>query len=546
MKRKTSFVVMISFICFFTFLSSAWSAILIDDTSTKSGVTPEIGDGNTMKFKNELRRRAYALFYLIEAIDGNGNILPYPGTSLIKKVRIPSTQKLEGLIGTILQVIQGNTALTPAYSNNVLLKLPDDCKDCQKAKYKVVVIGSGVGYGDYSISLNAEEEKLLKQLQRETFIFDIAIPVILIVLPDSVKEYFGKEITSIDEDLLFLRSFTPLLDTIMTKLMEGDTKSAAQDFFNSFVTNSDLQEKMAEYLIKSLKGEVKEQAEAAIKSALESLDITNIIMTVLDQIAIIRDITSEDTHMADLWYLQVMPKTLHIKPRSSTITYEDSVVLTVQVKDGGQPYKSNNLIFVWESEERLGYFSASDVPTGDSVISTKETLVEYAALSNALSGKDTVTVTAYENGEEVGSTSAKVYIRDDDEEIYTCGGCRAYTEKDGFGDPIVTMYYPVSSCERGSWPCLCYDYYINTCDVDMLHEDVTQWCNWSVERRCMSLGSHGYGLYFGYSYKDLSEIIDNMKEWCVDTHLTQTFEGNPGKHCPCEEWCYYYYHRECE
>ena len=74
MQRQISFVVLVLFIGISTidFAPAAWSAILIDDTTTKSGITPVIGDGNAMKFKNELRRRAYALFYLIEATDGDG------------------------------------------------------------------------------------------------------------------------------------------------------------------------------------------------------------------------------------------------------------------------------------------------------------------------------------------------------------------------------------------------------------------------------------------------------------------------------------------
>lgn len=543
MKIRTSFIVIISFICHFTFLSLAWPVILIDDATTQSGITPTIGDCNTMRFKNELRRRAYALFYLIEATDGNGSILHYSSESPVKKVRILSTQKLEGLIGTILQLIQGNTALTPVYSKNVLLEIPDDCEDCRKAKYTVVVIGPGTGYGDYSMSLNAEEEKLLKKIQRETFVFDIAIPVILMVLPDSVKEYLGEEITLLQEDLLFLSSFTPLIDTVMTKLMEGDITGATQDFFNSFVTNSDLQKKVAEYLVKRLEGEVKEQTKAAIVSALEALDVTNIIMTVLDQIAIIRDITSADTHMADLWDIQVMPKTLRIKPKSSIITYGESVTLTVEAKDGGQPYKNDNLTFLWESEERLGYFSASDVPISDSVITTKETSVEYAALSNALFGKDTVSVTAYESGEEIGSSTAEVYIKDNGEQVYVYGGCRAIIPSCVDGAIICSptqVYYPVSSCEQGSWPCLCYGYFIYGDDLD--EEEEHLWCSWSVERRCMNIGQgRGYGLLLWWTYEDNpSVVIKEMKDECYNMQLMTTVNGTSIGHCPCEEWCWYY------
>ena len=557
MRRYIWLINFVSSICVFTFLSVAWSAVLIDDTTTKSGITPMIGDGsNTIKFKNDLRRRASALFYLIEATDGNGKIIPYnnPAPTFVKKLELPSTQKLEGVFNTVVQIIQGNTALTPAYSKEVMLTFPDDCENCQKAKYKMVVVGPGTSYGDGIDGLTSQEEKEVADLQMDTFLFDIAIPVVLLVLPDSVKAELNEKMAMICQDRILKNSFLPLLEPIMTKFMNGDVTEAAQDFFYSFLTNDDLKTQLAKYLTEKLANELSDKTIEKIKSAITTADVSSKVMTILDQIAIIRDITSSSTHMADVWYAQVTAKTLRLKPRATTVANGKSVTITAEVKDGGQPYEGKNLKFLWATENDLGILTAPDGSSGHTLYSADKS-VTYTPQSTATSTSDTIQVTADELGEEFDSASAKVYITND--QVYYYGGCKAFVNfskqcryhDDGWSwcttldcltcitpasatclsgtcvnETNVSVVYPVGSCDNQS--CVCFSYYVNP---------ETDYCGWIEKDQCM-----GNYIELFWALNPEKSIPDLLRENCYNMHLMKMVNSENGWSCPCEELCPFY------
>jgi hypothetical protein len=558
MRRYIWLINFVSCICVFTFLSVAWSAVLFDDTTTKSGITPLIGKGsNTIKFKNDLRRRTSALLFLIEATDSNGKVIPYDH-KFVKKLEIPSTQKLEGLFNTIVQWIQGNTALTPAYSKEAALTFPDDCSNCLKAKYKMVVVGPGTAYGDGVDSLNDsaknEVTKEVTALQMDTFLFDIAIPVVLLVLPDSVKAELGEKMATIHQDKILMLSFLPLLEPIMTKFTNGQVTEAVQDFFNSFLTNDDLKTRLAEYLTEKFANELSAQTIAKIKTALKSVDISNKIMTILDQIAIISDITSSSTHMADVWYAQVTAKTLRLKPRATTVANGKSVTITAEVKDGGQPYEGKNLKFLWATENDLGILTAPDGSSGHTLYSADKS-VTYTPQSTATSTSDTIKVTADELGEEFDSASAKVYITND--QVYYYGGCKAFVNfskqcryhDDGWSwcttldcltcitpasatclsgtcvnETNVSVVYPVGSCDNQS--CVCFSYYVNP---------ETDYCGWIEKDQCM-----GNYIELFWALNPEKSIPDLLRENCYNMHLMKMVNSENGWSCPCEELCPFY------
>ena len=540
------------------------SALLIPDARKKSGVTPLLdlsgsNARNALQFMNELRRRCAANVYLVETVDEDDNVTTYDPPELVETFRIPSAQKLEGLIGSIIQKIQGNTALTPAYSDPVKLEIPTPTGEkCREATYEVHVVGPGVYYED-GMEITTYDEESITMAQMEVFFYDIALPTILLAVNGAnMSKYFEGKIHRGLESTATLAKFSSLIESALIKVREkNDWIGAAIDFFKQFNLSDKHKQALIAWLVKMVKEELKDEAKQNLENIFKKIDLSEYVMSLADVLVVLKDVTNPDNNMANQWIVYVTPSTLRIEPASSVVSYGGNTsTLTVEIKDGGQPYESENLRYLWVSEHNLGTLSASDGASGYEIYTSTD-VVEYTSSYSTSPRLDTVTVTVDEGGIEVGSASAKVY--GNDTQVYSSSeGCLASvttsrscpSESGGWcptvdcatcvisgencvgscvEDVYVYVYYPVGSCDAR--PCVCYSYYINP---------ENGWCGWIPDDKCIEVADGSYYIELFWALNPEMTIEDLLKENCHRMHLMQKDKPGDEWSCPCEQWCSYY------
>ncbi len=401
--------------------ATAPGALLITDSSKQSGIEPELSTNasstNQLRFRNDLRRRCWGNVYLKEVTYTSGQRTEFTRYEL--GFSIPATQRIEGLFGTVLQVIQGNTALSPAFSNEIKLEVP--APDVAKAVYEIHVVGAGLYYQE-GTEPTARDIRDLDRIRKETFFYDIFIPTIILVVSRttaSAHQYFGEECPRFFDAVDLYTKFLPLIETVSQKFLTQrppDWQGALFDVVNFLEssTNPFYTKAIQDWLVSKVRSDMKDAARTAFENIFKGIDVSGAIAGIADLLAVLRDITDPSLNALNVWEVQVTPLTVQIKPKATTINGYSSVLLKAVLKDGStivQPDPST-ITFLWRSENNLGYFQYGDT-TGIGELQTSAHTVNYGPLSNAISGTDTVSVTVLERGDPKGTSTAKITIAPD-------------------------------------------------------------------------------------------------------------------------------------
>jgi hypothetical protein len=416
------------------------AALLLPDGSTKSQLTPILGaESNTLKMQNALQRRAWLFAYLVEATDAAGNAVPYADSALNRSTRIPSTLKLEGIIGTLLSWLQGKVSLGPQESSLMALGVP---KGYKKARYRLIAVGPGIGYGEGVSGLSPEEEKALRALQWETYLFDLVLPIVFTVLPDALGEGSLKQLTIVDyASLHFIQQITGYLEKkglVKDKLESGDYKEALLEFFNTAIKSAELQGIMGRYLEQILSRSGRTIQRDLLATGLarmgSSVDLSGKIVTLINEIVVLVHLTTG--RMAEQWDVLVTPATLRVTPRSAVITAQENLPIKASLREGAELY-GGKVRFTWKANRPLGHLLGQGIWGYDITLDppdppgTPESHVAYYPDANVLKGVETVTVTAYDDQQsELDRVTVTVTLRDPKDNIFDAGLLRAQVSVD--------------------------------------------------------------------------------------------------------------------
>ena len=366
--------------------------VLINPAETKSGVTVLIGDKdgtassdiNQITLMNEWRRRSWV--FIGRNIDGQ--------ITAEQNFELPPTNGLNGVLGSVGDVINGNGAYTPIYYGPIGLGTVRDENDVRKYQLRMVGAGSGEGSG---LTADQADKKLFVSIK--AFLLDLFIPAFFSL---GNFEWLGKMTGSsgmgefIKE--LVAQTYNGNLINVGNMIYSGDFRGALLGISNVMMNNSSFRDWLfEEFRIKVMiqlfgnEAAWKFTRDASLK-ALSALAVVEKILGVYDYMAVWRDIARANP--VEDWDITVrMPKVI-FTPAQATVACGEKTGFRVTIKNAGQEL-SKDITYKYESNPKLGHFTSGVNSTyKDNFESTDSTVYYTADPGTNTGGMDQIKVTA--------------------------------------------------------------------------------------------------------------------------------------------------------
>jgi hypothetical protein len=402
--------------------SRAATLMRVQPTQTQSGLILAQSDDQTgLQITNTFRRSG--LYFITETTyeDANGNTVnktpPLDLATGTDAQTVPSVNKLNGAIGSIIDVLRGNGAYQPKNAG-APIPLPLDPPDAKQTVYHVTIVGPGLDPGTQPQIPGKPYLQQANWAMVKSLVKDIVIPLSFAALDKHIN------IEELQEQGPLLQSFRGFLSlgaigghvylnltgTTLdpTELIVTLSKAIVDDpvFRQAFVqwVNTVL-EAVAEETGKQI-------ASAAVEDVLTRF---NLILSIIDKGLALGDAARVaadwgQSQWFNEWDVTVVNPSVHLSPGTATVTNVSNIATFTAAVTGQDP---STLRFAWSTSGTQG--SLEHHPAGGALPSgpITDSSVDYVTnLSKAKNGaSDTVTVTAYDASDlniPIGSVTSTV------------------------------------------------------------------------------------------------------------------------------------------
>lgn len=225
--------------------------IKIDHQDIRSGIQLEEKSSLSLSVINNYRRRAHAFAYKMSTTSSSGNAKPNILIQDIKgdnaapsqDVQVKTTKEFIQVTGTAADIASGTgIGFARTESENINFELGEDDKEAQ---YKVRVVGPSFEFRNIEKLTQTELDKLI-ELQEETLVFDIALPVFALIISNAdALKIPNKDlgIVTISENHLnryrnAMLAFTASLSSVQDAAKKGDLQGMVREFIWSLYNNT--------------------------------------------------------------------------------------------------------------------------------------------------------------------------------------------------------------------------------------------------------------------------------------------------------------------
>lgn len=304
--------------------------------ANRSGLILTTVEGaNTIRLTNMKRRLTYVMLFQESYIDKNGVTQQGSGPAENGYYELSGVNGLNGVIGTISDMITGNMAWTPVEGPTHVLKLPDEAKS---ARYRLAVLGPGATQGEWN--LRAIERLEYRNTCRKFFVRDVVLPFILnIGLPiytfsgaDGIRKTI--EQWDVYQDLANQIYSSP--DTVAAIEEDGKINTAVNLALNALVSSNAGQKVLVALLTKAgltLGGEAAavEGTVTTVAKVLNAANVANIILSGVDLAGVTADVASAEKGV--VWTIDALPATVAVAPTTPEIVVGDKQRITVTIPE---------------------------------------------------------------------------------------------------------------------------------------------------------------------------------------------------------------------
>jgi hypothetical protein len=408
--------------------------VLVNPGLAKSGITVLVGDKdgtagadvNQITFMNEYRRRA---FVFIER-------QAYQSSSYIQEAafELPPTNGLNGAIGSVTDVINGNGAWTPVYYGPV--GLGTVTSEDEVITYRVRVVGPGTP-GD--AELTPAQQRQQAQTAMKGFLIDYYLPAFFSLLDfDWLGGFLQSPFMGELATTMASMAYSGGLLTIGNYVDKGDLFGAATEMGNALTGNAAFRDWMLEELRIGIidaygPGEAFKFAQAASGAILGALQAIDKISGVVNLVNVATD--AAKSKQADEWQVKVRAPKVLLTPAKAKLACGEKTAFDVVVKNGGQRL-TGDLVYAFENTAQFGHLT-TDANAGyeDTFEATRPRVYYTVNTDGSRQGTDKITVkvhlvVAQDKGKEqrqlLGEAQAEVTVQDQ------CLSSDGYVGGDGY------------------------------------------------------------------------------------------------------------------
>jgi hypothetical protein len=410
-------------------------AVLVDPGDEQSGVRVVLTSGvNSITLVNSKRRAAHAFVSRVSTFDGEGRETASPAE--IKDLPVASVQSLTGWTDGFSQIVQASyspgglggsesVAYVPRSTSPVQV---DNVEGAARTRYRLVVVGPGLGAGVSGELTSKQTEQLLFTSAR-FLVTDFLIPVLV----QHVVPNLGAG-DAVGDDLLdgmatdLAKLVLQQLPAAANQMAQGDGMGAVSTMWNALVGSNTLRDALLELIIERLydfrtdaSTAATQRASGAAMAFAKAVGAVDALLTAADVSFLVQSVAS--SNRADAWELDVTAATVRFDPASYEVNPNTTARLNVNVIDA-----SDDAVFEYRFrvDSALGTL-ANGITTGSSV-TFSQPWIDFQAGEDE--GTAEVVVEVYEvrlsERVKVGEASAQVEVTDG------CGAATPQTARYSF------------------------------------------------------------------------------------------------------------------
>ncbi len=421
--------------------------MLVQPSAPQSGLILQQSDDQTgLQITNTFRRECFYFIRETGFKDAAGNSVAKTADIATGKSTesVPSVNRLNGAIGSVIDVLRGLGAYQPV--NVGPIHLPLDPPDAQETVYHVTVVGPGLDpghppkFGDQPISDRANIAAGVSLVK------EIILPLVFAVIDRHL-------------DLSHLQNQGPLFEKTFRNLVSlgavgghvglslSGTHFDPQEFtvvlFRTIVDDPVFRQAFVQFLNTTLSDlAFATGQQIGLATAEGILTRLNLVLGIIDKGFALGDAAKVavdwgQSHFFDEWDVTVTKPSVHLSPATATVDVNNNIVsLTASVS--GQ--KTGDLRFVWTTPGTQGHLESanSSTPLGTGPIPDAKAVYVADLLKLRTGQSDTVTVQAFVASDlstPIGSATATIATKTD----LGCGALPKQLGPNGSVPPTLTL-----------------------------------------------------------------------------------------------------------
>src|SRR5579871_1681533 len=386
--------------------AGGFGQLIIQPSGLQSGVEIlQNPNGTGIVASNNFRRHCQFFVFKTGTKDQNGNVTNFPLVQPVGGAHdLPSVVKINGVFGTLVDLINGKVAYAPKTSDPVDLPLDPGTSETH---YEVVVVGfstrfdvPGVFTDPRYVNQIAGLQSAYDDLALDAFVRDFVLNILAtaVFAPNDIKSVLQdpSAVSSLTIDLTKLVKSAP---GVVDSLKAGKPLDAWNAFVVAVANSSGLRKLIANSLSKlptvvSLGKNIVngDQILEKLLNANTILKGFELALTAGDIGKLLHDWNA--SRAAEVWSVNVIQPRVRLDPQNSSVTVNNNIVqLTASVVGVQGPA----LRFVWSTTGKQGHLENANnsvpLPTGPIPDSQADYVADLLKLQNGQS--DTVTVQAF-------------------------------------------------------------------------------------------------------------------------------------------------------
>lgn len=368
--------------------------VLVNPAERKSGVTVLIGDKdgnsnadiNQITLMNERRRRTHVF---IERKEHSGYVED-------NDFELPPTAGLNGVLGTITDVINGTVAWAPVTYGPVGLGIVETEDD--KIEYRVRVVGGGMP--NSSIELTASQSKKRNFTLIKALLVDVYFPFFFGQVDTAwIEKIFGSPSFKTFVETMVAKTYSGTTQSFLEAMIKGDLQGAVTTLINELANDDTFRTWFLEAIrVQVIKhygpGATWKLMQKWSEMILGPLAFVDNLLKVADFSAVATDwLSSKDKEQ---WNVSVLAPKVLLSPAKATLSCGEKGSFKATVKNGGQSI-AGDLIYEFSSTAKFGTLTTAANASYENVFETSNPVVYYTISPNKIvnGSSDSIEVKVY-------------------------------------------------------------------------------------------------------------------------------------------------------
>jgi len=390
--------------------------VLINPSDAQSGITLTQVGLNSIKIRNDFRRRAY--YYVeVESYVPQGGGDPVASHLDVSEHSIPPTTGVTSAFGLIKDVLVGNEAYTGVDSETI--DLPVLPESAESTTYKVTVVGPGAYTGDYNSLTDAQKDKQ-RQVFLEAFVVDFFIPALVdlfIPLKAAQIDQFFDLAHANDLAAGLISAVGNAVPQAVEKALAGDLKGGLSDLWDNVLADGSVRVLVLEAFFQVMdRIGIIGAGDAGVdfftnhaEAAIGPLDLFDSVFIGFD--SLIQVVQFAQSAEANIWTIVSDKTKVKISPPQADVDEFHSQVFRAEIPDATGT--DATIVYHWKCTAEHG--GIRDNQHNSAEFDSTEKVVTYFPTIPVSPGEDRITVEAFEvrnqNRISLGTATATVKVR---------------------------------------------------------------------------------------------------------------------------------------